>query len=1111
MRQLALKFCTLVALVPASLPFQAFAQAPAPVAAPAAAYADEPLVIERSETVVEMAADGTGRMQRTLVARLQSDTGVKRYSVLNIPYAGNSQHVEIAYVRVTHADGTVVETPPTEAMDMPAAVTRAAPFYSDLKELQLPVRSLRVGDRFELKYRIVRTKAETPGEFWGQESFSETAVTLEQTLELRLPAGMYVQVWSPTIKPVESSTAADGSVPAQHIYIWSAPQLNPTVGKEAEAALAAQKKVLWTAEQELDAEQGKLPTVAWTTFKSWEEVGAWYRGLEVDRIVADDTVKAKVAELTKGKTTDEEKARALYEYVATNIRYIGVAFGIGRYQPHAAAEILSNQYGDCKDKHTLLAAMLAATGIQSDAVLIGAGVRFNEAVPSPASFNHLITRATIAGKPVWLDTTAEVAPWSMLVLVTRDKQALVVPASGPATIARTPVDPPFSNVEAVDSVGSLGADGVSTSHIVITFGGDGEIAVRAAFRMLPPDKYDAIMQAIAKGIGFAGTTSNPEITRPTDMTQPFKLSFDYKREKAGDWEHLRTVPEVLPARFPQVTEMEPPVHAIHLGMKGTETSTSAMKLPDGWSAILPPTVHAKCDYATYDMTYRLENGTVYADRKIVVLAKKVPVSDWRAYKVVVDMVNPGKERYIQLLTDKKTLSGTSGTNASISMGTPTANWLILKSTAPNSFTYQPAPLGTRAAPGNADADKLIRSAYPAFDSRNFDAAQKSLDEAKVLSPEQVGLWSTYGLLALRRNASADAFAELQKELALHPDQTNLYPMLDSLEKRLNFHKERLDTLRAWSATPTTEPYPTVQLMIMLIDDGDPAAAVQAASIDRIPATRRSNPTLQVVLGRALLLAGNPKSGAATLAAVAKQTTDPMTRNNAAYQLAQTGVELPLAEAASRQSVDQFTDQTIHSTLDDNPETLRATRLSLVSNWDTLGYVLFREGKLDEARSYISAAWTSKPSDELGEHLGDILAAQGDKPAALATYVLALATTAGNDSSHPYLKTLQTRADALRLAGVVSNIADPGEALLSLRTIPLDVTNAETGEVEYRILLKAGKAIQTEPNAARPIPGVDESIARADFSRLFPANSQAQIVRTAHVNCHSGVCELILEP
>ena len=64
----ALKFCILAALVPASLSFQSFAQAPAPGAAPAAAYADEPLVIERSETVVDVAADGTGWKQRTLVA-----------------------------------------------------------------------------------------------------------------------------------------------------------------------------------------------------------------------------------------------------------------------------------------------------------------------------------------------------------------------------------------------------------------------------------------------------------------------------------------------------------------------------------------------------------------------------------------------------------------------------------------------------------------------------------------------------------------------------------------------------------------------------------------------------------------------------------------------------------------------------------------------------------------------------------------------------------------------------------------------------------------------------------------------------------------------------------
>ena len=100
-------------------------------------------------------------------------------------------------------------------------------------------------------------------------------------------------------------------------------------------------------------------------------MGAWYRGLEADRVVADADVKAKVAELIAGKTGDEEKARALYDYVATQVRYIGVAFGVGRYQPHPASEVLRNQYGDCKDKHTLLAAMLTAAGLHPEPVLIG--------------------------------------------------------------------------------------------------------------------------------------------------------------------------------------------------------------------------------------------------------------------------------------------------------------------------------------------------------------------------------------------------------------------------------------------------------------------------------------------------------------------------------------------------------------------------------------------------------------------------------------------------------------------------------------------------------------------------------------------------------------------
>ena len=374
-----------------------------------AKYKDEPLVVERLDEKFRMQADGTGVLEKTLVVRVQSESALKQFAVLSMPFAANEAHVEWVYTRIRHQDGSVTETPAANAIEVAEQVTREAPFYSDLKESQLPLRDLRVGDEVESQVRLVTTKAQAPGEFWGQDSFLRGGVVLSQTVELNVPRDKSLTVWSPKFKAVET-TEGD-----RQVYRWSHAELKPSVGAEADAAREAEKRRVRTAEEELDDREGKLPDVAWTTFKSWEDVGAWYRGLEGSRTTADAEIKARVAQITAGKTTEEAKAEAVYSYVATQIHYIGVAFGIGRYQPHSAGDVLSNQYGDCKDKHTLLAAMLEAVGVHSDAVLIGAGIRFNEAVPSPESFNHLITHASVDGKVVWLDTTAEVAPYGMLV------------------------------------------------------------------------------------------------------------------------------------------------------------------------------------------------------------------------------------------------------------------------------------------------------------------------------------------------------------------------------------------------------------------------------------------------------------------------------------------------------------------------------------------------------------------------------------------------------------------------------------------------------------------------------------------------------------------------
>jgi hypothetical protein len=618
---------------------------PAPSTLPIAKldYSAEPIVIEKLDQVDTMAADGTGVRQFTLLARVQSDAGVRQFGVLTLPYASNSEHVELAYIRVRHPDGSVTETPVSTAIEMPSAVTTAAPFYSDLKELQIPVRNLRVGDHLEWQAKIIRTKPEVPGQFWGEETFSTDVVVLAQSLELHVPKDIYINVWSQGDKPAETSSSIE------RVYRWEFSQKKPTVGPIAEAEKERKKKQLWTAEQEIEAKEGKLPSVAWTTFKDWDAVGAWYRALEGDRAFPNDAeIQSKVAELTAGKTSQEEKVRAVYNYVATQIRYIGVDFGIGRYQPHRAVEVLENQYGDCKDKHTLLAAMLSVLGLHPDAVLIGSGVRFNEAVPAPQSFNHLITRVSVEGQTIWLDSTTEVAPYRVLSYAIRGKAVLIVPDSGVNRIDRTPANLPFPAVDRMDAVGALDDTGTSNSHLVLTLRGDSELQLRSSFHSVSPAQYDQLVQQFSLGMGYAGTTSHAEVSRPEDTEEPLRIAYDYKREKAGDWDHLRIIPQLVPVSLPCPDQGDPPTQAIVLGPPHSEISTSAMKLPEGWTAKFPEAVHVTSPWATYDETYRWEHGTVYAQRTIQVLQESVPVSDWRSYKKFADEAGLGKEAYIQL-------------------------------------------------------------------------------------------------------------------------------------------------------------------------------------------------------------------------------------------------------------------------------------------------------------------------------------------------------------------------------------------------------------------------------------------------------------------------------
>lgn len=1044
-------------------------------------YSGEAAVVEQLSRAYKFAADGTGSETYTAKVKIQSESALKQYSVLSMNFASSAQHVDIVYARVRHADGTVQETPATDAIEMPDPVTREAPFYSDLKQKQLPVRSLRAGDTLEWQMRVVRTKAEAEGQFWGQDSFVTDAVILSETIELRIPAGKTVTVWSPKLKATE---ATEGS---EHVYRWSGSQLKPTAGKEAETEKEAKAKHVLTAEEEVDNEQGKLPTIAWTTFPNWEAVGAWYRGLEADRTQPDAEVKAKVAEVTAGKTTDEDRVRAVYGYVSSQIRYIGVAFGVGRYQPHQAADVLANQYGDCKDKHTLLAAMLRALGLKPDAVLIGAGIRFNQAVPSPAAFNHLITHVVVKDEPVWLDATTEVAPYRMLSFPTRDKQALIVPDTGVAHVETTPKDLPFATFQKMNAVGSLDENGTSNSHLTLVERGDAELLLRLAFRETAPAQYGQLMQQISRNIGYGGTVSNVEITRPDDTAEPFKITYDYKRDKAGDWPNLKTIPQLAPVDLSRPDDATPPVSSIQLGTLREESSTSAMKLPDGWGVELPEAVHQKSEYATYDETYRFEKGTLYAQRTIVVLKEKVPVAEWKSYKKWADAADVGNEQYVQLITNeqKRTAADSSG-----------------------------------SAANNSEAQKLLGDAYTSFHSPNADLAsiRQTLDKARALNDKQASLWEYYAYVDLRRGENSLAVEDFKKELNYHPERSDLYPGIVGLESSTGHRPDAEQTLNEWIKSDPKNPVPYAMLIGMLLEDKNGAQAMAIA--DQAEAAGASNgkddETLTLAKGQAQLAGGATEKGTVTLVSLLKATESPLIMNNTAYVLADKGLELQTAESATRAALEKMGEESKAWTLDESPRVLVGKTTGIVATWDTMAWIFFREGKLDEAETYETAAWHNSLSTTEAEHMAAIAKARGAKNEALTYDELALETISPYDDmgvkKEPSddQKRIEADAAALRKAGAKSSVPvkDGGAALQHLRAIPMGPAKVK-GFAQYKLLLADGKIKRAEPAESKEVDGGKAKLeGLAIPSNFWPAGSQASLVSLATLNCFADKCELI---
>ncbi len=1044
-------------------------------------YSKEATVLEQSSDHFKFENDGTYTREMSMRARVQSDAGVRQLGVLKFAYQGSSESFIVDYVRVRKSDGSFVLSPPENFQDMPADATREAPSYSDVQEKHVAVKGLEPGDALEYRVRWQRTKPQVPGQFWLRYNFAHDGIVLAEEVQVRVPRERPLKMKSAALKP---AIRDEGQY---RVYTWN----NANLERKDE-----QKQKQEQTERIQQAVQGQLPQpdMQFSTFQTWDEVGRWYGGLQRDRVKPSSEIQAKAIELTKGAKDDMARIRALYDFVSTHYRYIGIEFGVGRFQPHLAGEVFANQYGDCNDKHTLLASLLGAVGIRAFPALIGSSRDVDAEVPSPGQFDHVITAVPQGNGLLWLDTTTEVAPFGFLLLPLRGKRALVIPDDKPAELKGTPEDPPFPALQEFHMEAKLSDDGTLDGKAEQTVRGDYEIPLRGAFRTIAIAQWKELVQRLSFLAGFGGEVSEVSASTPEKTEEPFHIRYSYKRKDYSDWSNRRVTPPLPAISLPDVAdevESKPP-SKIWLSALGELRFRAELELPKGYVPQLPPAVHIQREFADYDALYTVKNGVFSAERHLVIKEREIVPKDYEEYRKFREAVEADYGHYTVL-----------------SMG---------KQAAVSSFQQAIRELPPSS---NPEANRTYDEAREEFQKMNIPQGIATLQRAVEMDPEFTRAWVWLGQMYQLTRQSDLAIHAYQKAVEADPQEPVVHKALGYTLMGMGKFEEAIPVWQSFmKIAPADQDGPAnLASCLMRLDRYQETVSLLEIAV-------KSNPEragLQRELGSAYLKSGNEEKALTAFrrAVEADSGSDELNidkLNEIAYELAEEKKGLPQALEYAEKAVREAEEESSKIQVSQLKMQDFGVSNTLAAYWDTLGWVHFALGNTDKAEKYLKAAWAVRQSAVVGDHLGQVYEKQGKKQQAARAYRLALQVISGNADPELRDKLKFSVASLPKGAAGSSALNSAGAELSEERTFKLPQIHDWGGgykSAEYLIALtKDPGATDTKfLSGAHELESASSKLGALKSSFPFPDDSHARIVRRGVLSCSELLkgCSFVFYP
>ncbi len=373
------------------------------------------IVLNIDNRVVKLAPNGQSSEYHQLEYEIMTEAGTTELPGYSFSYAPLRQTAKLISAVLTRGDERTLLTNVGRARVSEPEYR----MYYDLVAFQVAFPALQVGDRIQLEYRIDHHDATNIfGDYFGDlVYFASSYPTRRVDYRLMVPKGRQIYHKSENMNAKYDVEERDEFT----VHHWN---LNQSPPYEMEARMPGIATY--------------MPYVSISTFSDWQAMSKWYSELIKGQLQLDRASKQLAKDIV-GDTTDHlEIVKKVHEYVVTNTRYVALEFGIHGYKPYPVTQVCSRQFGDCKDKASLLIALLREVGVEASIAIVRTYDK-GDIHTFPASlsyFNHAI--AYVPEFDMYLDGTAEFSGINELPDMDQGALTLVVDEQGRGKLSHIP-------------------------------------------------------------------------------------------------------------------------------------------------------------------------------------------------------------------------------------------------------------------------------------------------------------------------------------------------------------------------------------------------------------------------------------------------------------------------------------------------------------------------------------------------------------------------------------------------------------------------------------------------------------------------------------------------